>query len=38
MDFFSPIQYVKKLRLDKARNLLIDHGVRVNEAPGQTPM
>jgi AraC-like DNA-binding protein len=31
----SPIQYVKKLRLDKARNLLIDQGVRVNEAANE---
>lgn len=28
----SPIQYLKKIRLDKARNLLSERGVRVNEA------
>jgi AraC-like DNA-binding protein len=28
----SPIQYVKKIRLNKARSLLIERGIRVNEA------
>ena len=28
----SPIQYLKKIRLDKARSLLTDRGIRVNEA------
>lgn len=28
----SPIQYLKKIRLDKARSLLSERGVRVNEA------
>ncbi|MCP3923805.1 MAG: AraC family transcriptional regulator [Desulfobacterales bacterium] len=28
----SPIQYIKKIRLDKARNLLLVNGLRVNEA------
>jgi len=28
----SPIQYLKKVRLDKARSLLTENGVRVNEA------
>ncbi len=27
----SPIQYLKKIRLDKARSLLMKHGIRVNE-------
>lgn len=29
----SPIQYLKRIRLDKARSLLLDKGLRVNEAP-----
>jgi len=28
----SPIQYLKKVRLDKARSLLVESGARVNEA------
>ena len=28
----SPIQYIKKIRLNKARNLLLEQGVRVSEA------
>ncbi len=28
----SPIQYLKKIRLDKARTLIMDQGLRVNEA------
>lgn len=28
----SPIQYLKKIRLSKARDLLLEHKVRVNEA------
>lgn len=28
----SPIQYIKRIRLDKARNLLMEQGIRVNEA------
>lgn len=28
----SPIQYIKKIRLNKAKDLLSDHGIRVNEA------
>ena len=28
----SPIQYIKKIRLTKARNLLLERGVRVSEA------
>ncbi|MGD9212400.1 MAG: helix-turn-helix domain-containing protein, partial [Desulfobacteraceae bacterium] len=31
----SPIQYVKKIRLDKAKSLLIEQGLRVNEAATQ---
>lgn len=28
----SPIQYLKKIRLNKARSLLVENGIRVNEA------
>lgn len=31
----SPIQYIKKIRLDKARTYIFEDGLRVNEAAGK---